>query len=284
MENTADMTQAALSPSAIEAYRRDGAVCLRGCFSDWVEDLRRGVAHNMAEPGSVATEHRLDNGRGRFFEDYCNWQRIPEYRDFVLDSPAAEMAGRLMGAGRVQIFHEHLLVKEPDTTKATPWHHDMPYYCVQGQQVVSLWLALDPVPAAVSPEFVAGSHRWGRLYYPRFFDDGSDYDYQDAGYETVPDIEAHRDDYRILSWAMEPGDVLAFHFLTLHGAPGNEGGARRRGFSTRWLGDDARFAERHGLTSPPFPGIGLEDGEPMREDWFPVVWREQTRGGSANSR
>ena len=80
MENTADTTHAALSPVAIEAYRRDGAVCLRGCFSEWVEDLRRGVAHNMAEPGSVATEHRLDDGRGRFFEDYCNWQRIPEYR------------------------------------------------------------------------------------------------------------------------------------------------------------------------------------------------------------
>ena len=38
-------------------------------------------------------------------------------------------------------------------------------------------------------------------------------------------------------------------------------------------GDDARFAERPGATSPPYPGIGLKDGEPLREDWFPVVWR-----------
>jgi ectoine hydroxylase-related dioxygenase (phytanoyl-CoA dioxygenase family) len=91
----------------------------------------------------------------------------------------------------------------------------------------------------------------------------------------VPDIEAERDKHRILAWAMEPGDALAFHFLTLHAAPGNEGVSRRRGFSTRWLGDDARFAERPGVTSPPSPGIGLADGEPMREDWFPVVWRAQ---------
>ena len=258
----------------IAAYRDDGAVCLRGLFADWVEPLRRGVARNMAEPGPVATEHRLDDGRGRFFEDYCNWQRIPEYRDFMLDSPAAGVAARLMGARRVQVFHEHVLVKEPGTSKATPWHHDMPYYCVGGRQTASLWLALDPVPAEVSPEFVAGSHRWGRLFYPRLFDDGSDYSFDGGEFETVPDIEAEREDHRILSWSLEPGDAVAFTFMTLHAAPGNPGRRRRRGFATRWLGDDVRYARRPGTTSPSYPGIGLEDGEPMREDWFPVVWRE----------
>ena len=265
----------------VAAYRRDGAVCLRGLFRDEVEDLARGVARNMADPGPVATEHRLDDGRGRFFEDYCNWERIPEYRDFVLASPAAEVAARLMGATRVQIFHEHILVKEPGTTKATPWHHDMPYYCVRGTQTASLWLALDPVGLDASPRFVAGSHLWGRLFYPRLFDDGSDYGYRGAGYETVPDIDAEQDAHRILAWALEPGDAVAFHFLTLHGAPGNPGGGRRRGFSTRWLGDDVRFAERPGATSPPYPGIGLRDGDPLREDWFPVVWRAADSRDSA---
>ena len=28
----------------------------------------------------------------------------------------------------------------------------------------------------------------------------------------------------------------------------------------------------NGQTSPPYPGIGLADGERMREAWFPVVW------------
>jgi ectoine hydroxylase-related dioxygenase (phytanoyl-CoA dioxygenase family) len=259
------------SEDEIAAYRRDGAVCLRGLFRDWVAALREGVARNIADPGPVATEHRVDDGR--FFEDYCNWQRIPEYRDFVLDSPAAEAAARLMGARRVQVFHEHVLVKEPGTAKATPWHHDMPYYCVEGGQTASLWLALDPVSAEVSPEFVAGSHLWGRLFYPRLFDDGSDYAFGGGGYETVPDIEAEREAHRILSWPLEPGDAVAFNFMTLHAAPGNPGQGRRRGFATRWLGDDVRFVKRPGKTSPPYPGIGLEDGQPLREDWFPVVWR-----------
>ena len=80
----------------VAAYRRDGAVLLPGVFADWVESLRAGVERNIAEPGPVATEHKLDDGRGRFFEDYCNWQRIPEYRAFVWDSPAAEIAARLI--------------------------------------------------------------------------------------------------------------------------------------------------------------------------------------------
>ncbi len=272
-----------VSDEQVAAYRRDGAVCLKGIFADWVERLRAGVERNMAEPGPVATEHRLDDGRGRFFEDYCNWERIPEYRAFVWDSDAAEVAARLMDARRVQFFHEHLLVKEPGTSKATPWHHDMPYYCVQGAQTASLWLALDPVPREVAPEFLAGSHRWGRLFYPRTFDDGIDYAYEGPGYETLPDIEAERDRHRILAWAMEPGDAVAFDFLVLHAAPGNEGRARRRGFSTRWLGEDARFAARPGVTSPPYPGIGLEDGDPLREDWFPVVWRAGRAPSSTSS-
>ncbi|GAB5468819.1 MAG: phytanoyl-CoA dioxygenase family protein [Rhodospirillales bacterium] len=270
------MTSAEMNPvveAQVAAYRRDGAVLLPGLFRDWLEVLDRGVERNLAEPSPLATDHRLDDGGGRFFEDYCSWQRIPEYRRFVTESPAASLAGQLMETDSVQIFHEHLLIKEPGTAKVTPWHHDMPYYCVKGRQTVSFWTALDRVPRGVCPRFVAGSHRWGKLFYPRFFDDGSNYDFAGQGYESVPDIDGNPGAYEILSWDLEPGDTLAFHFLTLHGAPGNAAPSRRRGFSTRWLGADARYLKRPGKTSPPYPDIGLSDGDRLREDLFPVVWR-----------
>ena len=112
----------------VRDYRQDGATVLRGVFAGWVDTLARGIERNMAEPGPYGTENvRPQDGGGSFFDDYCNWQRIPEFTDFMRRSPAAALAGALMGARSVQIFHDHVLVKEPGTPKPTPWHQDMPY-------------------------------------------------------------------------------------------------------------------------------------------------------------
>jgi len=86
------------------------------------------------------------------------------------------------------------------------------------------------------------------------------------------DIDGNPDRYDILQWDLAPGDALCFSFRTLHGAPGNSSPSRRRGFSARWVGDDVRFIERPGRTSPPFPDIDLADGDRLRNDWFPVIW------------
>ena len=48
-------------------------------------------------------------------------------------------------------YHEHVLVKEPGTAASTPWHHDQSYYPVDGQDVCSLWIPVDPVSYLVSP-------------------------------------------------------------------------------------------------------------------------------------
>ncbi len=267
---------ATVTEADVGAYQRDGAVCLRGVFDRvWVDRVAAGVEKNLAEPGPYAKFYTPQGNPGFFFGDYCNWSRIPEFRAFVLHSPAAAIAGRLMRSRKVNVFHDHLLVKEPGTTERTPWHHDQPYYCVDGRQVCSIWMPLDPVPRETCVEYVAGSHRWGRWFMPRRFVDHQDYDYQPDAYESVPDIDARREAYTILGWDLEPGDCIVFHALTLHGAPGNTSlDRRRRALSTRWLGDDAVFAERPGVTSPPFPGRGLKPGDPMDCDTFPVVWRQ----------
>jgi ectoine hydroxylase-related dioxygenase (phytanoyl-CoA dioxygenase family) len=270
--------QSLISDDDVERFRRDGAVVLRQVFSpDWLDRLAQGIEKNLRLPGPMAIHYTGEDSPGRFFGDYCNWRRIPQYRYFITRSPAAEMAARLMGSEHAQFFHEHVLVKEPGTEEPTPWHHDLPYYCVDGDDTVSMWMPMDPVPEHVCPTFVAGSHRWGKLFYPRMFKDGENYDYEGAGYEPVPDIEGNPGDYEILSWPLEPGDALAFNYKTLHNAPPNPGPGRRRGFAHRWLGDDVRFCERPGKSSPPFPemGVDLKPGDRMEGEWFPVIWPPQ---------
>ena len=154
----------------LAAYRRDGAVALRRVFdADWIELLRRGVTRNLAEPGPYLRRYTTEDEPGLFVGDYCNWQRIEEYRTFAFDSPAPGLGARLMGSAKVNLFHEHLLVKEAATPNRTPWHHDQPYWTVDGDQVCSIWVPLDPVPRDTCVEFLAGSHRWGKWYTPKRF-------------------------------------------------------------------------------------------------------------------
>src|SRR3546814_7785404 len=80
-----------LDAATVDAFRRDGAVALRGVFGpEWIAALRDGVARNMAEPGIYAKGYTAEGKPGLFFGDYCNWRRIPEYEDFLENSPRSE--------------------------------------------------------------------------------------------------------------------------------------------------------------------------------------------------
>ena len=257
-----------------KTFQRDGVVHLAGAFADWLDVLRAGVERNMGAPGVYKREYEPESSKGYFFGDYCNWARIPEYRDFVLHSHAATLAARLMESSSARFFHEHVLVKEPQTESRTPWHHDLPYYCIDGTHTVSFWTALDPVPRSMCLELVAGSHRWGKSFMPKKFV-GVDYQREGEALDTMPDINARRDEFEIVSFDMAPGDAIAFHFLTVHGAPGNaSASARRRAFVHRWVGDDVRFKVRPGEVSPPFPEAHqrLGDGDLLDDPEFPLVW------------
>ncbi len=262
----------AISADDVAAFQRDGAVVIRGAFAEWIDRLREGVERNMQEPGIYAAENvKPEEGQGRFFDDYCNWQRIPEFSAFVTESPAAELAGALIQSVSAQIFHDHVLVKEPGTPKPTPWHQDMPYYCVDGTQTVSYWIPLDPVTTENTLRLVQGSHLWPKLVRPVKWAAGEDFYANEADFMDLPDIDAGG--YDILAPALELGDAIAFSYRTVHGANGNTGSSRRRAFSCRFVGDDVCYIQRPGRTSPPYPGIGQQSGERLREDWFPTVWR-----------
>ena len=254
----------------IEAFQRDGVVLIKGLFKDHVDTLRQGVQRNMDDPGPYAAENLKAGEGGRFFDDYCNWSRITEFEDVARNSAAAEVAADLMQSQSVQLFHDHVLVKEPGTSKPTPWHTDGPYYFVEGLQTVSFWSPLDPVKEA-SLRCVAGSHLWEKPVLPTRWLSETNFYPDDDTYMPVPDPDA--EGMLVREWEMEPGDAVAFNYAILHGARGNETKVRRRAFSLRLLGDDARYVERPGPTSPPFPGHDMKPGQRLREDWFPILYK-----------
>ncbi|SDR22073.1 phytanoyl-CoA dioxygenase family protein [Pseudovibrio sp. Tun.PSC04-5.I4] len=262
------MPSSLITQDHIDTYQREGVVLIKGLFKDHVDLIRAGIERNMTEPGEYAAENLHKGESGRFFDDYCNWMRIPEFAEVVRTSPAAEAAADLMQSQTTQMFHDHVLVKEPGTTKATPWHQDGPYYFVEGQQTVSFWSPMDAVENATL-RCVAGSHLWEKAVLPtRWLSEQNFYADSDA-YMPVPDPDV--EGMPIREWTMEPGDAVAFNYYVLHGARGNTTNQRRRAFSLRLLGDDARYIERPGKTSPPFPGHDMKPGQALREDWFPIL-------------
>jgi ectoine hydroxylase-related dioxygenase (phytanoyl-CoA dioxygenase family) len=258
----------------IATFRNDGVILLRGEFSDWVNQLRAGLQRTLDNPEDYAfpCESVGPDGKGRFFDSYCNWHRIPEYMEYISSSSVASMASQFMESESAQLFHEHVFYKDAGTQTATPWHHDLPYYCVDGWQNVSIYVSLDFTPADTAVRFLAGSHRQKQLYYPRHFLDGSDYVQDDPDMTSVTPLETSFEEVDVRSFELEPGDTFLFHFRTLHGTTAAETKSQRRAISTRWLGDDMVYYERQGETSPPLSDLGVTPGMRMPEDLFPILW------------
>ena len=268
-----------LTQSDIDTYRRDGIAVLRQVLNaEEVRKLQVLVDWSMAHPGPNSLIFSGEKAKAPFFGDVFVWTRNPDYRELTVTPYLAEIAGRLMGSKAVRFYFDHLLVKEPGSNAPTPWHQDSPYFAMAGKQCCSIWIALDPVTRANGAvEYVRGSHRWGKYYEPQAFT--GDQRLENKTLERAPDIDAARDKFDVAVWDMAPGDVTVHDALTLHGAPANNTeGARRRGLSLRFIGDDIVYATRPGIPHTMTNSLKelaphLELGKPHTGDIFPELWR-----------
>ncbi|MBI3756785.1 MAG: phytanoyl-CoA dioxygenase family protein [Deltaproteobacteria bacterium] len=268
-----------LTPEEINVYHRDGAIRARQVMPHiWIERMAAAVDRIIASPGRFGQQ--LSNQDRGFTHDVYMHTFDEDFRAFVFESPAALLINQLLRAKTVRFFYDQLFAKEPGSPVPTPWHHDLTFWPIEGQQIGSIWMPLDPVTRASSGvEYIRGSHLWLN----RFKTMGNGKDGQaveiwpQPGLEDVPDIEAHRDKYEIISWDFAPGDVLFFHPCTLHGSSGNASTTqRRRAFASRWLGDDVVFTNAPSTWL--FPNThGLKPGDPVNGPLFPVVLEKKNQ-------
>jgi len=262
-----------LSEDQITTWRTDGVVALRGVVSDvWLDILRDGVDEALAAPSGVSKDY-AERGKGRFFTDHFMYRHIGAFRRFLYESPVAAVAAQLMGAGKINLIDEHLLVKEPGTEIPTYWHQDFPYFEVDGNDFCSIWIPLDPATETTGAmKFVKGSHRWGRLFHPIRIGDGNLVEQAEALDGPAPDIDAAPDTYDVALVELEPGDAVAFHGKVLHAATANSSTAtRRRALAVRFGGDDITWNPRPYIPSVP-DRPDLIAGGPVDSDQYPRLW------------
>lgn len=261
-----------VSQDIVDAFWRDGAVMIEGVLGErWLRELAEGVALNLEQPTEKQIDWVRDEATGdHLFHDQLTVAQNAHYERLMLESPLGPLAARIMGTPTALAFYATVFVRSPGTRSRTPWHQDQTYWCAEGREALSIWTCLDPVPAGTELEFVKGSHLWERPLTQTNFGEqnlGGIRIIDGIEFMEMPDFSgADRDRFEFLRWTMKPGDVLAFHGMTVHGGSGDlPAGLGRRTLSTQWLGPDARVTDRPGGCDPDWlphlkaNGIGLGD-------------------------
>ncbi|MCY2966789.1 MAG: phytanoyl-CoA dioxygenase family protein [Planctomycetota bacterium] len=126
--------------------------------------------------------------------------------------------------------------KPPATHHVTPPHQDNYYFCLEPTNVLTMWMALDPVDAENGClRYVDGSHTRGYRKHAKS---------QILGFsQGIMDYTT--DDFnREVAAVMQPGDVAVHHGMTIHRADANLSQTRdRRSFAMVFRGDSCQRDE-----------------------------------------
>lgn len=276
-----------LTQDEIDTFWRQGFVCLRGIIAqDWIERMRGAVDQWLQSPEcldytafgtevarTAGAEVMLASGerRGRFYSGQDHWRSLADFREFALRSPLVRITADLLKTARLNMYEDSVLVKEPGALDKTAFHQDISYFHVEGHQICTTWVPLDPVRADTgSLQFIPGSHLWKKQYRPNFFI--TDLLMPGTEGEAVPDFHKDNRSDEVVSFDMEPGDMTVHHARTIHGADGNTSQhTRRRAISVRYCGDDARYHFRKGVPlKQHHEAVG--EGDVLDHPDCPVVW------------
>ena len=278
-----------ITKDEVAAYRHAGVVLLRGIRSlSAVNALRRSQTglqaisagqHNISAimdyvkiSGKPLLLDKTENAKGSFLLDTGIAARLREFRQFSLNGAAPEIAAALLDSDKINFFGDQIFVKEPGTRERTAFHQDATYFEIEGEKCCVLWIPVDPVTLESGTIlYVRGSHRDGKLYQLNVFI--AQTPLPGAKGQLLPDIEGHMEDYDIIHFDMEPGDIIVHHYRTIHGAGGNHSRYQvRRAASLRYCGDDIRFQTRPWAPRQLHHTTRLNDGDPLSGPDFPVVW------------
>ena len=219
-----------LQESLADEFRENGVVFI-GRALDPASLRMAEEAYNwsLTHPSPGAANFVTRNSSATFYQDLANPKAIGAYRKMLEESPAADIASALWGKPDVWFMYEQVFLKEGGESRRTPWHQDSSYLPINEQDIAVMWISFETVAKENALEFVRASHR-GVLYDGSRFDPTDDTAplYGNGVLPRLPNIEAERERWDIVSWAVQPGDVVVFHPAMLHGGAPTHGSIRRR--------------------------------------------------------
>jgi ectoine hydroxylase-related dioxygenase (phytanoyl-CoA dioxygenase family) len=230
----------------------DGACVLRSVVSPEIVRTVSAAIDELAGSNELADLSALadSDDSARFVAGVDHWRTHPEFAEVGTDSAIPRLVADVLGSERLWLYEDSVLIKEAGSTVETRWHTDDGYFHVEGEQLATVWLPVDPAPLdAGALRFVRGSHRGHERFRPTLF--VTDDPIPGTAGEQPPHVDSG--DPRVFGFDLAVGDLTVHHARTLHAAGPNRTDQPRRALSIRYCGDDAVVRIKAG--APPKPGF-----------------------------
>jgi len=267
-----------------KAFAQDGAVLVERFLNcEQLAACRAAYDWCVENPGPMALELFAGTEKETHNEN-ANPGAVERLKELVSGIPFGEFFTELWGSQHVWYFAEEVFLKRNGKGGRTPWHQDTSYLPWEGKHWANAWISFEAVPKPNALEMIKGSHR-EILYDGTNFLDADDPTAPLHGGDTLPrlpDIEAARktnpNQYEVLSWATQPGDMVVLHPGMLHGgAPVDATFRDRHTLVLRFFGDDSFFCSlpSHSVSGYTTAGVlfvdqlgHLRDGDHFRAPCF----------------
>ena len=226
-----------LKDEQIESFRHNGHVLLRSVAKPEEIDAYRPIINKAAY--RYNTENRKMQDRdtyGKAFLQITNlWEVDNDVKKFTLAKRFANIAAELLGVGKVRVYHDQALYKEPGGGH-TPWHQDQYYWPLDTSNTVTMWMPLIDISQEMGMlTFASGSHKEGFLENVPISD------------ESEEVLKRYIDSHNYLIESpdqMKAGDATWHAGWTLHSAPGNgSGSVTREVITIIYFADGAKVTE-----------------------------------------
>jgi phytanoyl-CoA hydroxylase len=221
------------------AFERDGFTIVRQFLSPpEFTELRTNLDRYIREVvPTLADSHAfyLEKGRPETLKQMQHMGLDPFFRDYTKHPKWVGLARTLVGE-EVEVQEPEWFNKPPGAPSPTPPHQDNYYFSLKPPNVLTIWMALDPVDEENGClRYVAGSHRRGIRPHGRSSILGFSQGITDYGPDDIArEVQIH----------LQPGDVVVHHGETIHRADPNRSATRhRRAFAMVFKGVSCRRDE-----------------------------------------
>ncbi|CAN5576839.1 phytanoyl-CoA dioxygenase family protein [soil metagenome] len=207
------MRPAGLSADQKAFYAEKGYILAKGVFTPAEAAEFRAEAHALADRlmkikniDATWQSVRKDDAPSKTIIYHCHDVQFQSalFTRMVYDPRLTAIAADVVGPN-VQLHHTKMFIKPPEKGSPFPMHQDHPYFPHQNHSMTAAVIHFDDAPIAKGClRVVPGSHKLG----PLEPDNKGDFSLSPEKYpiESATPCEA------------QPGDVLFFNYLTIHGS------------------------------------------------------------------